>query len=176
MAARRTRRVLAGSTKGTIALCVSMPPTPLPHRCFVPRRPPGADGSDAERRRRRPELTGAPPSGTDADARDRSIAATGDDDGDDEDEDDAELPIRSPCSPSTQKRCPAASRDAICCEIHLDLKSASARKELRVKSRKNSISNTLSLRWSIFRPACLGLARKRNKGATILGNGVDFSD
>ncbi|KAL0109164.1 hypothetical protein PUN28_014329 [Cardiocondyla obscurior] len=37
-------------------------------------------------------LTGAPPSGTDADARDRSIATTGDDDDDDdEEEDDVEL-------------------------------------------------------------------------------------
>ncbi|KYQ52179.1 hypothetical protein ALC60_08794 [Trachymyrmex zeteki] len=35
--ARRTRRVLAGSTKGTIALCVSMPPTPLLlHGCPPP--------------------------------------------------------------------------------------------------------------------------------------------
>ncbi|KYN08742.1 hypothetical protein ALC62_00198 [Cyphomyrmex costatus] len=67
--ARRTRRVLAGSTKGTIALCVSMPPTPLLHRCCPPppprggwqrRRAPsppsGADGGATERhRRRRPQ-------------------------------------------------------------------------------------------------------------------------
>jgi len=59
VAARRTRRVLAGSAKGTIALCVSMPPTapPAPLRLLrsVPRCPPGADG----RRRRAP----SPPSG-----------------------------------------------------------------------------------------------------------------
>ncbi|KYN36593.1 hypothetical protein ALC56_09080, partial [Trachymyrmex septentrionalis] len=38
---RRTRRVLAGSTKGTIALCVSMPPTPLLLRCCPPPPPRG---------------------------------------------------------------------------------------------------------------------------------------
>lgn len=73
-------------------------PPPPSSSTAVPRRPPGADGSDAERRRHRPELTGAPPSGTDADARDRSIVTTGDgDDDDDDEEDDVKLPMCSPC-------------------------------------------------------------------------------